>query len=139
MAGEFFEFQRRVEFCETDAAGIVHFSWFIRYMEQAEHALLRHLGSSVSQPLENGHLSWPRVSVRCDYQGTARFEELLSIEVRVARIGAKSITYRFSIKNNGQEIANGEMTSVCCHVHNGKLQSVPIAEDFKAKISPYLS
>ena len=33
--------QRRVEFSETDAAGIVHFSNFFRYMEGAEHAFLR--------------------------------------------------------------------------------------------------
>ena len=43
-----FQFERRVEFCETDAAGIAHFSSLIVYMEQAEHALLRSLGLSVA-------------------------------------------------------------------------------------------
>ena len=33
-----FHFSKRVEFSETDMAGIVHFSNFFRYMEMAEHA-----------------------------------------------------------------------------------------------------
>ena len=39
---EAFHYRRRVEFCETDAAGIVHFSAYFQYMEQAEHSRSRH-------------------------------------------------------------------------------------------------
>ena len=39
---------RRVQFYETDAAGIVHFSCFYRYMEEAEHALWRAAGLSIN-------------------------------------------------------------------------------------------
>ena len=43
--------RRRVQFYETDAAGIVHFSWFYRYMEEAEHALWREAGSAGRESL----------------------------------------------------------------------------------------
>ena len=43
-----FLWERRVEFHETDAAGIAHFSSLLIFMEQAEHALLRSLGLSVA-------------------------------------------------------------------------------------------
>ena len=46
MASEY-RLRRRVQFYETDAAGIVHFSWFFRYMEEAEHALWREAGLSI--------------------------------------------------------------------------------------------
>ena len=39
--------RRRVEFMDTDMAGIVHFATFFRYMETAEHELLRKLGIPV--------------------------------------------------------------------------------------------
>ena len=91
-----FSVTRRVEFCETDAAGIAHFSAFLCYMEQAEHALLRHLGTSVSTDIGDGwHLSWPRVHVSCDYRGSVRFEDYLNIQVRVERLGSRSVTYGF--------------------------------------------
>ena len=44
-----FRLQRRVQFYETDAAGIVHFSWFFRYLEEAEHALWREAISLVER------------------------------------------------------------------------------------------
>ena len=43
-----YRLRRRVQFYETDAAGIVHFSWFFRYMEEAEHALWREAGLSIA-------------------------------------------------------------------------------------------
>ena len=36
-----YRYHRRVQFADTDQAGVVHFSWFARYMEEAEHALWR--------------------------------------------------------------------------------------------------
>ena len=44
-----FTVRRRVEFSETDMAGIVHYSNFFRYMETVEHAFYRSLGFSVVQ------------------------------------------------------------------------------------------
>ena len=69
--------QRLVEFRDTDAAGIMHFSSFFLVMEQAEHQMLRDLGMSVVYPYEGGILSWPRVSATCDYQVPLRFEEIV--------------------------------------------------------------
>ncbi|MEQ2009187.1 MAG: acyl-CoA thioesterase, partial [Limisphaerales bacterium] len=46
MASEF-KALRRVEFSETDMAGIVHYSNFFKYMETAEHAFFRSLGFSI--------------------------------------------------------------------------------------------
>ena len=43
-----FRLKRRVQFYETDAAGIVHFSTYFRYMEEAEHALWRDAGMSIA-------------------------------------------------------------------------------------------
>ena len=39
---------RRVMFHELDSAGIVHFSIYFRYMEEAEHALWREAGLSIA-------------------------------------------------------------------------------------------
>ena len=87
-----FSVQRRVEFRDTDAAGIVHFTAFFAYMEEAEHALLRACDTSVVVE-EDGHtISWPRVSAHCDFSGAAHFEEVLTIEVCVERLGEKSAT-----------------------------------------------
>ena len=107
-----FHTSRLVEFSDTDMAGIMHFSAFFTKMEQAEHELLRSLGLSVVMSDAEGVVSWPRVSVQCEYRGAARFEEILTIQVRVARLGEKSVTYRFRFEREGTPIADGHITAV---------------------------
>jgi 4-hydroxybenzoyl-CoA thioesterase/acyl-CoA thioester hydrolase len=111
---------RRVEFRDTDAAGIAHFSVFFVYMEQAEHELFRHLGLSVLLNDDQGEVSWPRVSASCDYREPAQFEEVLDIEVTVQRLGRKSVTYGFRFTRAGREIATGSTTAVCCRMRPGQ-------------------
>ena len=43
-----FKTKRRVEFADTDLAGIVHFAMFFKYMEEAEHQFWRSVDLSVS-------------------------------------------------------------------------------------------
>ncbi len=131
-----FQTTRRVEFVDTDAAGIMHFSVFFIMMEQAEHELLRELGLSVIIQDEQGTISWPRVSSRCDFQGPARFEDVLNIDVHVVRLGEKSVTYGFTFTLGEQPIATGEMTSVCCRVQgDAPPRAIPIPEAIAAKLS----
>jgi 4-hydroxybenzoyl-CoA thioesterase/acyl-CoA thioester hydrolase len=131
---------RRVEFCDTDAAGIMHFVAYFRMMEQAEHDLLRSVGLSVVQQDAGGTLSWPRVAARCEFKAAARFEDLLEIEVRLARLGQRSITYAHCFLREGAVLAEGEITAVCCRMLPGKPpQPVAIPEVFREKLRPYLA
>lgn len=128
---------RRVEFRDTDAAGIVHFSAFFPMMEAAEHAMLRSLGLAVMHPHEDGgHLTWPRVAAACDYLGAARFEDLLQITVSVDKIGTKSVGYRFRIDRDGEAIAAGAISAVCCRLApDGHLQSLRIPEPIRTALA----
>ena len=92
-----FSATRRVEFRDTDAAGIMHFASFFPLMESVEHEFLRHLGLSVMANDGSGPVSWPRVSVQCDYQSPVKFEDVLTVTLAVAKLGTKSVTYQFDI------------------------------------------
>jgi acyl-CoA thioester hydrolase len=126
---------RRVEFRDTDAAGIAHFSVFFVYMEQAEHELLRHLGLSVVLTDDDGEISWPRVSAACEYRAPARFEEVLDVEVVLQRLGQKSVTFGFRFTRAGAEIATGKLTAVCCRIRPGSPpQSIRIPASIAHKL-----
>jgi acyl-CoA thioester hydrolase len=131
--------KRRVEFRDTDAAGIAHFSVFFVYMEQAEHELLRHLGLSVMSADEQGPITFPRVGTRCDYQRAVKFEDVLTIEVSIVRLGQKSITYEFNFTQDGRPIATGQITTVCCRfAPDGTPISIPIPTWMTEKLSPFV-
>lgn len=112
-----FRTQRRIEFRDTDAAGIAHFSVFFPMMEVAEHDLIRSLGLSVlsdaTRDRENGEgdspapqVTWPRVAATCDYQSVARFEDLLDIDVTVLKLGSSSVQYGFRFTRSDDSASN---------------------------------
>ena len=80
MAVGEFVYRRRVQYKETDASGIVHFSTFFLFAEEAEHAMWRELGLSV-EPRET-EIGWPRVAASFDFLRALRFED--EIEVRLS-------------------------------------------------------
>ena len=126
---------RRVEWVDTDAAGIIHFASFFRYMEAVEHEMLRARGLSVSVRQQDVLISWPRVSARCEFRGAVRFEDVLDIGVRVTRVGEKSITYQFDFKHEGRDVAEGEITAVCCRILDGQQpHSIPVPQWFVEKL-----
>ncbi|MCA9123038.1 MAG: acyl-CoA thioesterase [Planctomycetaceae bacterium] len=135
---EEFHYHRRVEFCETDAAGIAHFSAYFQYMEQAEHAFLRHLGTSVHTQDDSGAISWPRVSASCDYTGPVRFEDVLDVCVRIERLGTKSITYSFDFSLHEIRVATGKLTAVCCRIkRDAPPTSMPIPDWLVKLLRPF--
>jgi YbgC/YbaW family acyl-CoA thioester hydrolase len=90
-----FQMTRRVEFSDTDMAGIMHFSNFFLFMEAAETAFLRSLGFSVALGRGGLDLCLPRVHAECDYLAPLRFEDEVLIHLVVEKKGASSLTYRF--------------------------------------------
>src|SRR3954452_17883451 len=95
--------RRRVVFAETDAAGIVHFSNYFRYFEDAEHALWRDAGLSI-HPVESG-LGWARVSASCDYRRPLRFDQEFEIRIGIAETTGRTIRYEGTIDSNGERVA----------------------------------
>jgi YbgC/YbaW family acyl-CoA thioester hydrolase len=136
-----FEFKavRRVEFSETDMAGIVHYSNFFRYMETAEHGFFRLLGHSVVMDKFEPPLGWPRVRAECDYRQPLRFEDEVEVHLLVSEKKSKSLTYIFKfLKLNGPEpveVARGSLTVVCVSKqHDGKFSATAIPKAFADKI-----
>jgi YbgC/YbaW family acyl-CoA thioester hydrolase len=132
-----FTTRRRIEFADTDMGGIVHFSRYFVFMETAEHLFLNELGTSVAAEHEGQPLGWPRVAASCEYAHPARFGDELEIGVRVRRRGVKSMTYDFSFRCAGREIARGTLTAVCCRLGPaGRLEAIPIPDAIARRIGP---
>jgi acyl-CoA thioester hydrolase len=130
-----FSTTRRIEFGDTDMAGIVHFANFFRFMEAAETEFLRSRGLSVSWREGDRRVGFPRVSVSCDFVKPARFEDVLDIDVTLEKIGAKSASYRFDFSLKGEPVAVGRITSVFCREIPGHgFESLEIPANIRARL-----
>jgi len=123
--------ERRVEFYETDRAGLVHFSNYFRYLDTAVGEFFRALG--LPGPLtrtwggtQDDELDWPYASVSCDFKKPLAFDDLVQIHLWVKRIGTKSLTFGVSYQIAGAEVAQGHAVVVCSMGVRGQPRTVEI-------------
>ena len=138
MAYEF-RATRRVEFSDTDMAGIVHYSNFFRYMETAEHGFFRSLGYSVVTDKTDPPIGLPRVHAECDYLRPLRFEDEVEIHLLVSEKKLKALSYLFRFRKVNAsppvEIARGRLTVVCVARDTaGEMAAVPIPQTIADRI-----
>lgn len=109
---------RRVEFPDTDMAGIMHFTNFFKFMESTEHAFFRSLGLNIHVDEPDYMAGWARASVSCDYLRPAHYPDLLEVRLTVVEVGTRRIEYAFEFRiideqgdqELGPVIAKGKMT-----------------------------
>lgn len=130
-----FQTLRRVEFGDTDMAGIMHFANFFRFMEVAETDFLQARGLSVTFEHHGERVGFPRVSAACDYSQPAKFGDVLTIVVNIEKIGRKSVSYRYDFRKDGDPIAVGRITAVYCRKTPTGMESIEIPPELREKLA----
>lgn len=127
-----FHYTRRVQFCDTDMVGIVHFSMYFRYIEEAEHALWRAAGVPVIQGTDEA--GWPRVAATFDFRNPLRFDDEVEIAVEIAAVTRRTIRYAFTLTMLGTPIGAGSLTAVRARKDNGRLQALDVPADIVRRL-----
>lgn len=132
--------QRRVEFHDTDQAGIIHVSNCFKYMDTAVAEFFRSLG--LPGPLTRywggtaeDEVDWPYVGTSCQFKKPARFDDLLDILVRVKKIGNKSMAFEISFQRESEELVRAELLVVCCKTYGGHPKSHEIPPEIRERIA----
>lgn len=124
--------QIRVPFADVDSSGRIHFTAMLRYMENAEHELVRTIGFPRSTTLLD--TAFPRAHVSCDFRGAVRYDDWLTVEARVEHVGHSSWTVAFtarSLPEAGNETqegairAEGRMTIVAMDQQTERARPLP--------------
>jgi len=106
----------RVPFVDVDSSMRIHFTAMFRYMEIAEHELMRSLGFQYATSLKS--YAFPRVHLECDFQGAIRYDDEIDVTARIERVGTTSWTVAFAAyplnvaASNAPTLATGRMTIV---------------------------
>ena len=126
-----FRLRRRVQFYETDAAGMVHFSWFFRYMEEAEHALWREAGLSIHPP--DSDIGWPRVAASFDFHRALTFEQEFDVWLRIAELTKRTIRYSCLVSQGDTRIATGRLVIACVRRRPDRMEAIEIPPEIAAR------
>jgi acyl-CoA thioester hydrolase len=128
-----FRYRRRVQFAETDAAGLTHFSCYFKFMEEAEHALWREAGMSIWAPASG--VGFPRVSATCEFLAPLHFEDEFVVLVRIETMARRSIRYACEIVRGDTRIATGSMTAVCVSKGTDVMRAVEIPAEIVQRLT----
>ena len=140
-----FEFRitRTVDFCETDMAGIMHFSNFFRWMEACEAAFYRSLNLPLISFVPGSVVGWPRVKASCEYKSPLRFNDVIEVKLLLKEVRSKAVIFVFQFRKmeDGQVqpaiLAQGEIAAVCVTSDaQGKMVAQPIPADVRARLEP---
>ena len=125
---------RRVQFHETDAAGVVHFSRYFLYMEEAECALWRAAGLSIHP--RGSEVGWPRVQASFDYHRALRFEDEFEVWIRIVAIDERTISYACLLSRDGTRIATGRVSIACASLRpNESMRGTAIPQEIRARLA----
>jgi acyl-CoA thioester hydrolase len=128
-----FRFQTRIRYIDTDASGRIHYTSMFRYFESAEIELMRSLDIFYGP---SGY-AFPRVHVECDFKGAMVHDDVIDIEVFLARVGRSSVRLEFRTLKSGELVAKGLVVIACMDLSTQR--STPIPEEIRAKLNVGLS
>jgi len=120
--------ERRIEWIDTDAAGIYHWTTAFRLAEAAEAALHTALGI-----VDATFGATPRVSVSASFLRALRFNEAVAVELAVEAIGRASLTYRLAIGGEAGPAVDGTLT--ICHVDRAAGRAVPWPPEVRERLA----
>lgn len=132
---------RRIEFSETDMAGLVHFSNFFKYMETAERDFFEAAGVDLIRLGSDELVGWPRVRAECKFSAPVRFGDTIDIHLAVKNVKDRSIDFQYRIyrrlpEGGREQAAKGHMTTVYTQLDdNGDLQSAELTTAIRKQIT----
>ena len=132
---------RRIEFSETDMAGLVHFSNFFKYMETAERDFFEAAGVDLIRTELGELVGWPRARAECKFSAPLRFGDTIDIHLAVKSVKDRAIDYQFRIfrcnmDGSRTQAGKGHMTTILAKLDKyGELQSVELSDDLRERIS----
>ncbi len=131
-----FSTEVRVRLSETDAVGIVFFGSFANYFDVGRMDYLAHLGLNKLDGAVRDLIPGVVVAQEAHFKSSARYNDVLTIFVRIAEIGRSSYTFHIKVvnKRTRETVANGSLTLVWMNMEH---QPVAVPPSFREVIRTF--
>jgi acyl-CoA thioester hydrolase len=114
----------RVYYEDTDAAGIVYYANYLRFIERGRTELLRTLGHDQHALMQDG-IAFAVRSVNAEYLKPARLDDLLTVETGVAELGRAQVTFAQRIRRGHELLLDAKIRVACIDPAAGRPIRMP--------------
>lgn len=118
--------QIRVYYEDTDAAGIVYYANYFRFIERGRTEVLRTLGYDQNVLMKN-NIAFAVRSVSAEFLKPARLDDLLTIETAIESLGKAQVLFSQRIRRNEQLLLDAKIRIACIDPLRGKPIAMPRA------------
>lgn len=135
MSAIFFQHTHRVTYAQCTVGNHIYYARYLDLLEAARGEFFRELGIPFSQ-LQNEDTIFPVIESHLRYKAPARYDDLLTIEIWLAKLQGVRLNFAYRILNqNNTLILEGETLHVCAGL-NEKPKRLP--ENLLELLTPYL-
>lgn len=131
--GGAFRLPVRVYYEDTDAAGVVYYASYLRFLERARSDWLRAQGLDVARLAQQGVVFAVR-RVEIDYLQPARLSDLLEVSVQPAALGRASVTVHQEVYRDGELLSRACVRLACLDAE--RLTPRPLPPDIQGRLTP---
>jgi 4-hydroxybenzoyl-CoA thioesterase len=126
---------RRVEFGDTDAAGVVFYPNYFRWFDQATHELLRSISYPASRMFKEGFII-PLVETHAEFLSPVFYDDLISISSRIAEVRTRAFRVQHQIRKGEELVCDGYEVRMWVRTAPGEeLVPEPIPDSLRRALS----
>ncbi|MFC4769416.1 acyl-CoA thioesterase [Effusibacillus consociatus] len=125
------EFQMRVNWGDTDKAGIVYYPNYFKWFDIAGHQFFRSIGLPPSELAVSKQIILPLLDVRCTFEKPLYYDDIITIKTVVSEISNKTIKLNHEVHRGDTRTGYGYEIRGWVQELEGKISAVPIPEDVK--------
>lgn len=131
-----FRHQHRVSYAECTVGNHIYHSRYLDLLEAARGEFLRSLGATVLS-LQDADFIFPVIEARLSYKLPARYDDLLTIEVRPTLVERVRLNFHHRVLNQHGKLLLEAETFHCCTSRDEKPKRMPA--ELVSRLEPLIS
>ncbi|ARK29904.1 acyl-CoA thioesterase [Halalkalibacter krulwichiae] len=125
------DYQFKVNFGDTDAAGIVFYPNYYRWMDQATHHFFTTLGFPTSTLIRDEKVGTPIIESKCNFKFPLFFDDEVTIESTMTEMKEKVFTIEHVFLKDGNKIAGGYEVRAWCDISGERPKAIAIPNEVR--------
>ncbi len=113
LPGFVHRYQLRVFYEDTDAAGIVYYANYLKFIERARTEMMREAGISHTQLMTQRGVAFIVRRCNADFRAPARLDDLLEVRTRITELGGASIEAEQVVWHGQNSLVTAEIKLGC--------------------------
>lgn len=139
MSGKVFEKTIKVYFGHCDPAGIVYHPHYFAMINQLMEDFLNEVCGVGFIEIRKYGVGFPVVNIKTEFPAASKVGDLLTGRVWMEKLGDSSLRFAFTLHAGDELRVKCTEACVCVKEKDGKFYTVPLPEEMRSQLTPYLA